>query len=120
MKFNMTDRKVERPTCTQIRVRKADDDDTTPDDAECYSDEDIAAYNRGDWRYIGIYTTVTVLVPLGGASFVLEFDGPGCWGIESNSGNTYLQEIGDDQIHEVRIVLAALGIFHSAAEIKEG
>lgn len=30
------------------------DYDSTPDDADCYSDEDIAAWKRDEWRYVGI------------------------------------------------------------------
>lgn len=33
------------------------DEDGTPYDADCYSREDIAAWKRGEWEYVGIEVT---------------------------------------------------------------
>lgn len=37
-----------------IRAVMLADHDSTPFDADCYSDEDIAAWKRDEWRYVGI------------------------------------------------------------------
>jgi hypothetical protein len=36
------------------RVRIVADSDASPGDYDCYSAEDISAFNNGDWRYVGV------------------------------------------------------------------
>lgn len=39
---------------TPYLVRIYEDHDSSPQDSECYSDRDIAAWVRGDWRYVTV------------------------------------------------------------------
>lgn len=41
-----------------VSVRIVDDAESRPDEAECYSEEQIAAWRRDDWRYIGLILTI--------------------------------------------------------------
>ena len=36
------------------------DTDSTPEDAECYDPEDIAAWNKDEWHYYGVTVTATM------------------------------------------------------------
>jgi hypothetical protein len=36
------------------RVRIVADSDASPGDYDCYSAEDISAFNNGEWRYVGV------------------------------------------------------------------
>jgi hypothetical protein len=36
------------------RVMVTPDYDSSPDDADCYSDSDKEAFKRGDWQYVGV------------------------------------------------------------------
>jgi hypothetical protein len=44
----------------EISVQMADDNDATPADYECYSDEDVCRFNDGEWKFVGIKMTVAV------------------------------------------------------------
>lgn len=127
MKYSMTDRKVERPTCTMISVLRLDDsdpdlswldqtDDEMGEGFEAQAAERKASYGD-DWEMIGIRATAQVLIPMGGASNMQTIESPGLWGVESDSTDEYLHQIEDEQLDELRGILDALGIDHSNATI---
>lgn len=49
---------IEERTITRdgisYRVMISPDCDSSPDDADCYSASDKAAFKRGDWQYVGV------------------------------------------------------------------
>lgn len=77
-----------------------------------YADQDRArldAYNRGTWWMIGIKAVATIHIPLGdGVSNIQTIESAGLWGIESDSGDDYLQEVGKGQVEEVKGYLGVL------------
>lgn len=78
-----------------------------------YATEDQArldAYQRGDWSFIGIRAKATVYVPIGGNSFATyELHSPGLWSIESDSDESYLASVYEDERAALRNALQAMG-----------
>ena len=69
------------------------DGDTTPDDYECYTPEQIRSWKDDDWCFVGVVITAERNgVDLG------SFDS--LWGIESDSAPDYLLEIANDLLNE--------------------
>ncbi len=127
-RFNMTDRPVDRPTCTAITVEHVPDeypdlswldqgDEDMGEGFEATSQARKASYGT-EWSMIGIRATATVLVPLDGATCIQTVVSPGLWSVEDDSAPEYLTEIEDEQVDDVRTLLDALGIDHADAEVQ--
>jgi hypothetical protein len=69
------------------------------------------AFNRGDWHLVVIHARASVRV--NGVSQTVSSGYMG--GVESDSGDSYFEEIQSDQLSELRGILTALGF--SAEEI---
>ena len=90
---------------------------------EGMTEERADDYGEG-WQYIGVVAHADILVPIGGNSFrMLELDSAGLWGVESDSGEEYLNEIYEEEKAELRSQLATLGLAlaipaqHAGAEV---
>lgn len=122
----MSDTKVDKPTCERIVVKVERDTDMSPDQAnrdaetELFTAADIENFEEDRWRYLGIYAEATVLLPLHGATFILPVPGPGLWGVESFSERSYLREVAEEQVIELKHVLDVLGVDHAEATIEFG
>jgi hypothetical protein len=69
------------------------DRDTTPQDFDCYTPEQIEAWKRDDWEFVGVEITASRAgVDLGFFASL--------WGVESFSGAEYLLEIANDLLDE--------------------
>ena len=67
-----------------------DPDYRQPDEAR------LAAWRNGEWHFVGIRARATINIPYGANPqcwITSELLSPGLWGIESDSGNAYLQEV---------------------------
>lgn len=72
--------------------------------------ERMEGLNNGDWVYIGIGASAQVSIPSGSSSIESDVSSGGLWGIESDSGETYLREsVEVDELAELRTELKALG-----------
>jgi hypothetical protein len=60
---------------------------TTPDDCDCYTDEDKAAYNRGDWCFLGVRAVACIMVMRNGVGTMYELESAGIFGIMSTDGD---------------------------------
>ena len=111
--FQMTD-DATRPQALRIDWERCDKDDfnSSPldwmdpvDDAER-----IAAFNNEDWSFVGIVAKATLHIPIDGSSFrLLTVESAGLWGIESDSGEAYFNEIFEDEKTELLSELRTLG-----------
>lgn len=63
-----------------VSVRVVGDSDVTPGDFDCYTPDEVAAWRRGDWQYVGVIATVE----LGGVAFE---PGAALWGIDYRTGD---------------------------------
>lgn len=73
----------------------------------------MAAWEAGDWEYIGVVACARVFIPIGGNSFrVMTLESAGLWGIESDSGD-YLREVFAEEraelLGQLRVLGATLG-----------
>lgn len=71
------------------------------------------AYNRGDWRMIGIRATARLIVD--GVRQTIRT--AGLWGIESDSSQEYFDETGEEELKALRSMLRELGF--TTEEISE-
>jgi hypothetical protein len=86
----------------------------TPDKIREYVVRDyerMERLQRGGWCYIGIRAEAEILIPSDtqGSSIVQEITSGGLWGIESDSDASYLTEIEEEQLSELREQLHAVG-----------
>lgn len=71
--------------------------------------ERLDAFYRDDWNMIGIKAVATIHLPVNEKTVKAEtISSGGLWGIESDSDKSYLQEIGREQIEEVKGYLRTL------------
>jgi len=74
--------------------------------------ERLDAYNRGVWEMIGIKAVATIHIPVDDKNDntvkIQTIDSGGLFGIESDSDNSYMQDIGREQIAEVKNYLRIL------------
>lgn len=67
----------------------------------------MAAFERGDWGYIGVRARALCLIVCNGVGTYINLDSAGLWGIESDANN-YLDEVYAEQIDELKDMIAAL------------
>jgi len=65
-----------------------------------------AAYQRGDFDFIGC--TARAIVEVNGTRQIVE--SAGLWGVEDDSSTEHMREIEAEQMAELRMILATLGI----------
>jgi hypothetical protein len=106
-----------KPDGCEVRFQRliADDDTAGPMDYlfqdEDYREQDqerLDAWRAGEWRFIGIAARAVVTVIRDGIGTVLEFDSPGLWGVESDSGEEYLAEVFAEECEQLKACIAAL------------
>lgn len=69
----------------------------------CKSDFDrMEAYNRGDWYAIGIIAEAIIELPCNGYKKMQVISSGGLWGIDSDSGSKYIEEIENEQLSELK------------------
>lgn len=98
-------------------VRETCDDTTSnPRDYlfqdEAYREEDKArlkAYRAGDWCFIGLRVRAEIDIVRDGTGTSHTLYSAGLWGIESDSGEDYLNSVAGDEIHEIVADLRMLG-----------
>ncbi len=70
--------------------------------------------NRGDWCFIGIYAVAEVQLQTRGT--IQTIRSPGLWGIESDSGDDYFDEVGKEELASLVSELQAAGF--TRAQVK--
>jgi len=89
------------------------DDVEDPEERARYEAEDatrLADYGDG-WAFVGVRAKLTLMVPIGGGSFtVYELASAGLWGVESDSGEDYLNEVYEDEKAELWRALRVSGL----------
>lgn len=68
------------------------------------------SYNAGQWAMIGIRAKVTLEIPHGDSRIMQTIESPGLWGIESDSGEDYFQEVFKEESNILAGMLEALGV----------
>jgi hypothetical protein len=72
----------------------------------------MESLDKGYWRYIGIIAKAVILVPsnVPESAQLQTISSGGLWGIESDSGDDYLQETAREQLDDLAQQLEQLGI----------
>jgi hypothetical protein len=68
--------------------------------------ERLDAFNRGDWSMVGVRAEVEVAI----AGTVQTIRTPGVWAVESDSSQSYFNELGTQEYAELLVILAEMGI----------
>jgi hypothetical protein len=78
-------------------------------DQQADATERMAAWERGDWEFVGVIARADIMLPIGGGSFRLfTIRSAGLWGIESDSPD-YLREVYEEEKDSLRGELTDLG-----------
>ena len=78
----------------------------------------LTAWRRDEWHFLGIRARATIKVPYGinpDCWITSELLSPGLWGIESDSGDRYFQEVYREERAILIAMLASLKTFDIAA-----
>lgn len=124
MKYTHTEtRKVgnvgDKPSIDSIRIEWEEDDDKEPtfveDEGEEYRAENekrLEAYNRGEWWYQGCRAVATVSYPVNdtGDRRLETFSSGGLWGVDSDCGDSYRQEVEEDELTDLKAHLEKFGV----------
>lgn len=109
----------DRPTIDSLRIDWPYDETMTPtfieDEGEEYREENekrLAAYNRGDWWYIGCVAHAVVSYPIDdrGNRRLQEFSSAGLWGIESDCDKEYQREVEKEELDSLKEHLEIFGV----------
>ena len=69
--------------------------------------ERMRGLTEGNWNYVGIMAEAEVT--LAGSNVIQRITSGGLWGIESDSGDAYLEEVAKSELEELRGELQTLG-----------
>lgn len=79
-------------------------------EAQAAAQARMDAWERDEWEYVGTIARAHIAVPIGGGSFVtFTIDSAGLWGTESDSEESYLESIFEDEKASLTGQLEALG-----------
>ena len=80
-----------------VRATLEHDNDSRPEDSECYTLEQIAAWKREDWFFVGVVLSVHI------GDRVLDDHAASLWAVDCNfmgSDNSYLSDVADELLPE--------------------
>lgn len=100
-------RKRVAPTVESVHVLVLVDDEADIS----YLDQDEfddrrEAYQRGEFHFVGVRAEADVVIE----GTVQTLVSGGLWGVESDSGDEYIEEIADQEYNELRKVLTSVGV----------
>jgi len=100
-------RKRSAPELRLLYVRVEDD----PDPDVSYLEQEefaerLAAYQRGDFTFVGVRVEAEIII----SGTVQTLMSPGLWGIESDSGEEYIEEVAVEEYGELRKILTDIGV----------
>jgi hypothetical protein len=69
----------------------------------------MEAYNAGEWHMCGVRASVVLSIPHGDSFITQKITSPGLWGIESDSGEDYFNEVFAEESDTLADMLRELG-----------
>jgi hypothetical protein len=81
------------------------DQTVDPDEQNDY-EERKEAYRRGDFSFVGVRAEAEITVD----GILQTIVSGGLWGIESDSGDEYIKEVGGEEYTDLRRILKTLGV----------
>ena len=71
----------------------------------------MESYNNQQWCCIGIKAKAEILIPDGSGDYVRQtITSGGLWGIESDSDKSYLEQVENEELDNLRLELKVLGV----------
>jgi hypothetical protein len=70
----------------------------------------LEQYRRGQFDVVGVRAVVEVPIPYGKDRILTRIESPGLWGIESDSGEDYLQSVFEEESAILADMLTELGV----------
>jgi hypothetical protein len=67
-------------------------------------------YRQGEFDFIGVRAAVELPIPYGKDRSLSRIESPGLWGIESDSGEDYLESVFQEESNILADMLAELGV----------
>jgi|HubBroStandDraft_1064217.scaffolds.fasta_scaffold53842_3 hypothetical protein len=108
-----TKRRSTAPKVQDLVFVVADDPESSPEDYlfqdPDYREQDqerLDAWKNGDWRMVGVYAEVEVVV----AGTTQTIRTPGVWAVESDSDRSHFKDLGEQEHGELVAILAEMGI----------
>ena len=89
-------------------LRTEPDSDTQPDQFDCYSQEDIERFRNDDWYFIAVFAVATIAHKIGEITTEYHVSSSGLYGIDSNSGDEYINEVFKEQKEELESLFLAI------------
>jgi hypothetical protein len=83
--------------------------DTSYLEQEGFEDR-LGQYRQGDFDYIGVRAAVELPIPYGKDRILARIESPGLWGIESDSGEDYLDSVFQEETDILAEMLTELGV----------
>jgi hypothetical protein len=101
-----------------ITVRKSDfDRQIIPDDCPDTSyleqeefEDRLGQFRQGEFDFVGVRAAVELPIPYGKDRIITRIESPGLWGIESDSGEDYLESVFQEESAILADMLAELGV----------
>ena len=87
--------------------------DDCPDTSYLEQDEfedRLEQYRRGEFDFVGVRAAVEVPLPYGKDRILTRIESPGLWGIESDSGEDYLESVFQEESTILADMLTELGV----------
>jgi hypothetical protein len=84
--------------------------DGTPEDLQA-DEARLAAWRRDEWYYIGVRAEATITIPSGingGTWTQIVLHSPGLWRIESDSEESYLNEVYQDEVATLKTMIECM------------
>ena len=69
----------------------------------------LAAYKRGEFHLVGVQAKVELRVPYGADFICVSLSPPGVWGIESDAGEEYFDEVFKQECDVLADMITAIG-----------
>jgi len=105
-------------TKAQVVITQEVVDDTDPDTSYLEQDdfaERLAEYRNGDFSFVGVRATALIRVPYGADFIETRISSSGLWGIESDSGQDYFDEVFQEERKTLLEMLQAMHDFEVVA-----
>ena len=67
-------------------------------------------YRQGEFEFVGVRAAVELPIPFGKDRILTRIESPGLWGIESDSGEDYLESVFQEESNILADMLAELGV----------
>lgn len=92
----------------KFHMIREEDNYSDANDEKDYDPERVKAYRAGQWHFIGIRAKAVIDVIRQGYTTQYEFESAGLWGIESDSDESYLQEVFREECHQLKSDIEAI------------